>query len=585
MSMSIPDKPWSVSNFEKFRPHLTSFVTTKILPILENAICRRIVLRAPVKCGKREIVEYIAMRDLVNKATRIHAFLSAWHRIADEDQRKELATQNMEVFSITSQKNVDKFIKWMNKQIADGKSIVLHLDECDHGTGSKQMLSKIWVKIRDSQNITNILYSATPQEVLYSGEVEDEEYQAMMEDIIREGEHVEYIPPPGYCGPHRFLQENLVHEAIPFFEKVENKYTLTTQGIEIVAAVQQRTIQSRNIIVLRLSYSHGGKKEDMKKNKAIYQFLMNIDDFPELADFLIVVDKHDNMGIKHKRISAEKIQWSDINYWRRQASDVPILIVIDQTCSRSTEWACHNRVHATHDFRNIVQYSTISQAQERVNHYEARYGGFQPIHVYGHTRTFKLSAGIFDYSTFLHYDWKKRKIDARTSSSEVYRVMTTSTNVLHRECPEEGIAEATADRILQKLGCYADISLSSRVAGSIRTIRTYKGKWFEVTKDTWNTFCKPDENRRNPFSDIAESYRLPDGRWQGQHRGWKLLECIGNDLYQVNDGEKKKLDIGSTGGDRSKICYKNGQLGIYVVTHTGSRSVDTLTAFNSMYKC
>jgi len=580
--MSIPDKPWSVSNFEKFRPHLTSFVTTNILPILESDVCRRIVLRAPVKCGKREIVEYIAMRDLVNKATRIHAFLSAWHRIADEDQRKELATQNMEVFSITTQKNVDKFMKWIKKQIEDGKSIVLHLDECDHGTGSKQMLSKIWVKIRDSQNITNILYSATPQEVLYSGEVEDEEYQAMMEDIIREGEHVEYTPPPGYCGPYRFLEENLVHEAIPFFEKVDQKYRLTKQGKKIAANVQQRTVQSRNIIVLRLSYSHGGKKEDMKKNKAIYQFLTNIDNFPELSDFLIVVDKHDNMGIKNKRISAEKIQWSDVHYWRRQTSDVPILIVIDQTCSRSTEWACHNRVHATHDFRNIIQYSTISQAQERVNHYESRYGEFQPIHVYGHTRTFKLSAGLIDYSAFLHYDWKKRKIDVRTSPIEMYRVMT-STNVLHRECPEEGLTEAVADRLLQTLGCYADISLSSRVAGTIRKIRTYNGEWFAITKDTWNTFCKPEERKRNPYI-VAESHKLPDGRWQGQHRGWKLLECIGNDLYQVNDGEKKKLDVGSTGGYRTKICYKNGELGIYVVECTGTRLVNTLIAYNSMYK-
>jgi hypothetical protein len=43
------------------------------------------------------MVEYIAMRDSVNNPRRIHAFLSGWHRKADEDQRKELATQNMTV--------------------------------------------------------------------------------------------------------------------------------------------------------------------------------------------------------------------------------------------------------------------------------------------------------------------------------------------------------------------------------------------------------------------------------------------------------------------------------------------------------
>jgi len=594
--MSEPEKPWSIAIFERLRPHLTGFVRDSILPLLEDSQCRRIVLRAPVKCGKREIVEYIATRDLVNQATRVHAFLSAWHRKADEDQRKELSTQNMTVFSITSQKNVDTFIKWLTKQLNEGKSIVLHLDECDHGTGSKQMLSKVWSKIRNSEHITNILYSATPEEVLYSGEVEDEEYQVMMEDIITEGEHVEYTPPEGYCGPGRFLREDLVHEAIPFFDKINDTYKITSQGKEIITKLRQSMVatNSRNIVVLRLSYSLlGGKKEDIKKNKAIYQFLSNINSFPELSDFLIVVDKSDNMGIKNNRISAEKIQWSDPNYWRRQASNIPIILVIDQTCSRSTEWKCHNRIFATHDFRNVVQYSTVSQAQERVNHYEQRYNGFQKILVYGHTRTFRLSAGLIDYATFLKDDWKKKKIDVRTSPEERYRILS-STNVRHPSCPEEGLVEAKADRLLQTLGCYADISLSARIAGNIRQVRTYVGKWEAVTKDTWDTFWPTYRDNpvnsmthatgiRNPFL-AAELHVLTDGTWQGQHRGWKILECIDNDLYQRIPGEDlKKLDLGSTGGNRMKVCYKNGVLGVFIVHCTGTRKMDTLRAFNSMY--
>jgi len=594
--MSEPPKPWPVADFEKYRPHLTTFVRTIMLPLLEGSQCRRIILRAPVKCGKREIVEYIATRDLINKATRVHAFLSAWHRVADEDQRDELATQNMTVFSITTQKKVNDFKKWLTKQLQEGKSVVLHLDECDHGTGSKQMLSKVWSDIRNSGRITNILYSATPEEVLYSGEVEDEEYQAMIEEFMGEGEHVEYTPPEGYCGPGRFLKEKLVHEAIPFFDKRDDVYTLTSQGKEIVTRLREgmAVTPSRNMIVLRLSYSLiGGKKKDIKANKAIYQFLSNISDFPELSDFLIVVDKSDKTVVKNSRISIEKIQWSDPNYWRRQASGIPILLVIDQTCSRSTEWACHNRIFATHDFRNIVQYSTISQAQERVNHYERRYGGFQPIHIYGHTRTFKLSAGLIDYATFLKDDWKKKKIDVRTSAVEKYRVISTTTNTLHSLCPEGGLAEVDADRLLQTLGCYADISLSARIAGSIRQVRAYVGKWEAVTKDTWDTFWAAyradpansmgDDTVRNPFL-AAEEKRLPDGTWQGQHRGWKVLESTGTDLYQRIPGEPlKKLDLGATGGNRIKVCYKNAILGVFIARCTGTRSMDTLRAFNSMY--
>jgi hypothetical protein len=60
--MAIPDKPWPVAVFEEQRPHLTKFVRESIVPLLDDSECRRIVLRAPVKCGKREMVEYIAMR-------------------------------------------------------------------------------------------------------------------------------------------------------------------------------------------------------------------------------------------------------------------------------------------------------------------------------------------------------------------------------------------------------------------------------------------------------------------------------------------------------------------------------------------
>ena len=602
--MSAPPKPWPVSTFEQLRPHLTGFVRENILPRLDEEDCRRIIVRAPVKCGKREMVEYIAMRDAVANPMRVHAFLSAWHRTADEDQRMELSTQNMKVFSITTQKKVDDFLDWLRKQRFQRKFIVLHLDECDHGSGSKQMLSKVWAAVRDVLRITNILYSATPEEVLFSGEVEDEDYRGMMEEMISEGERVEYTPPAGYCGPGRFLEAGLVHEALPFFYKEGEAFVLSQQGKEIVAGLRAciAATPSRNLLVLRLSYSDlGGTQADKKKNKSIYQFLRNISSFPELADFLVVVDKADDMGIKNAQITPEKIQWSTSNYWRRQAAGTPILLVIDQTSSRSTEWACHDRIFATHDFRNVVQYSTISQAQERVNHYEQRYGGFQPIHVYGHTRSFKLSAGLIDYTTFLTDAWEKKKIDVRTSPVPMYRVRSTAAgHALHRECPETGITEIAADRLLQRLGCYADISLSARVAGGVRPVRIYSANWIAATKETWDTawprFRDDPANglalaegardpTRNPFV-AAESHRLPDGRWQGQHRGWKLLEFVGGELYQrMEGGALKKLDMIHGGGSRRvKVCYKDGVLGAFIARCTGTRMENTLRAYNTMYR-
>jgi hypothetical protein len=183
----------------------------------------------------------------------------------------------------------------------------------------------------------------------------------------------------------------------------------------------------------------------------------------------------------------------------------------------------------------------------------------------------------------LNYEWKKKKIDVRTSPEERYRVLSATTTRRHPTCPEEGMKEEDADRLLQELGCYADISLSARIAGSDREVRTYTGKWVAVTREGWDTFRESENSRtRNPF-EAAEEKRLPDGTWMGQHRGWKVLECIENDLYQRLDGGLKKLDLGSTGGNRIKICYKGGQLGVFIAYCTGTKRINTLRAFNSMY--
>jgi hypothetical protein len=601
-----PSKPWPVSMFETLRPHMTNFVRNQIAPTIDaDGNFKKILVHAPVKCGKREMVEYIAQRDSVQPSIRMHAFISAWHRIADEEQRVELQQHNLSVFSIITQRKVDDCQRWISHQIATGKMIVLHLDECDYGTGSFQKLSQIWKKIGESNAIngnaiTVILYSATPEEVLFSGQSENEDHQ-ITDEFIMNGITVNYIPPMGYCGPAAFLENGLVHEAIPFF----NKDGLTSQGKQIASEFIEniKLVPHRNIIVLRLSYSDADEasdgpktKKSCKQNKAIYQFLQNIGKFPELSGFLVLVDKSDDMGIKQPQIITEKIKWSKKNYWMLKTTGIPIVIVIDQTSSRSTEWLCHDRIYCTHDFRNKVQFSTMSQAQERVNHYAARYGGFQKIMVYGHVRTFQLSAKLINYETYLKdYEWKKKKIDVRISPTDMYRVHNNG--VLHPNCPETGLSNIDATYLLQTLGCYADLSLSARVAGSMRSIPTYTGKWMSATKDSWNAewekVCTDNKefadlkNVRNPFI-AAELHRLPNGIWQGQHRGWKRLKSIGDELHECDPEtgvEFKKLDLGSTGGHRIKICYNEKEdLGVFIVRQIGTRKVNTLSTFNSMYK-
>ena len=591
MSSVAPPKPWPVSVFETRRAHLTNFVRTEILPLLEDRDNRRIVVRAPVKCGKREMVEYIAMRDSVEKPTRVHAFLSAWHRRADADQRDELKHQNIAVFSITTQKETDVFLKWLFNKRRQQKTIVLHLDECDYGSGSKHMLSKVWKLTRDVVCITNILYSATPEEVLFSGEVEDVEIDDMMEIFVSEGHSVKYTPPEGYCGPGRFLDAGLVHEAIPFFHKEGDAFVLSPQGKEIVADLRasMAVTPKRNLVVLRL-----GTSADKKENRAIYQFLQNIGSFPELAEFIVVVDKAGDMGIKCDQISTERIQWSSPTYWRRQTTESPILLVIDQTSSRSTEWACHDRIFATHDYRNVVQYNTVSQAQERVNHYEQRYGGFQPIRVYGHTRTFELSAGKISRRAFLTNPWEPRKIDVRTSPVPMFHVRSSATgHALHAECPETGLLEVEADRLLQRLGCFAKTSLSARVAGEISEKPIVACAFLKVSPETWdavwsayrddpaNGLVSEDGTSiktQNPF--LREKNKRADGKWQCSIRGVYAVRD-----YDTDIAPNPQWGMGHGGAAlRVFLCHKGDEEGVAVVRRTGWETKNTLRAKNSMYK-
>ena len=599
MSVASKMKPWSVSDFEVNRSHLTTFIREKVLPLLEDKECRRIVIRAPVKSGKREMVEYAAMRDSTTNSHRVHIFLSAWHRAADEDQRVELAKHNMAVFSINNSKKLNDCISWINAKLALSKEIVVHLDECDHGSGQKQMLSKIWPLIRDNEKITAILYSATPQEVLFSGEVDDEEYNAMI-DEISEGHFIRYTPPPGYCGPQRFLNGNLVKEALPFFEKNGTGFVLSQQGKEIMGELRESltTSPSRNIIVLRLSYAErGGKKDDRKKNKAIYQFLQNISSFPELQGVSITVDKGDDMGIRSPLFRTEKIEWSSRGYWEDRASGRPMLIIIDQTSSRSTEWVCHDRIFATHDFRNVIQFSTVSQAQERVNHYQQRYGGeFQRIRVYGHKNTFLLSADRIDYNCYLNSPWQAKKVDRRTAGDAVlFYIQSTSPGHARHPSYPMYMSSEEADRALQALGCYADVSVSARVAGRVKDKPIFTSVWRPSSPETWPTTLADwqrdpantmpvAEGRRtmmhNPFI-VAEAYRLQNGDWRGYHRGWSM-------------GEERPLDYdtdiisragwGVTDGGRRKICYKDGVLGVAFCWRTGYERVNTLASVKSMYK-
>ena len=563
-------KPWSVAVFEREREHLTRFVRENICPLIENDV-KRVLVRAPVKSGKREMVEYLAMRDKNTTKKRAHAFISSWHRSADSDQRDELETQNLSVFSIINDTHVESFLQWLEVNLAQDNDIVIHVDECDHGSGEKQKLSKIWSRIRNHVQITTILYSATPEEVMFS-----EELDTLVDDFMESHPPILYTPPEGYCGPARFL-EGLVYDALPFF----TKDGLSEQAKEIIGDMREsmRTEPSRNILILRLTYSLGGNKKD---NKAIHVFLKNLSQYKELSDFFVIVDKPDKVIKSSQPILKQDIEWSSKNYWDFMTKDRPILIVHDQTATRSTEWSCHDRLFATHDYRDSVTFVTVSQAQERVNHYEQKYGGFQPIRVYGHKKTFQLSAGQIDYKEYMRNPWTKHKV----YKTDAYIIRKHESKMIHPVYKGQ-YSEEDANGILQSLHSYVEVTLSNRLEGTIEDEYVVGCVFIPCNKDDDINGLVQKEFKRLKFDPKrtfdnslfinSEKKGMVSGLYQGNFRTWKVFDYK-EVLKEKNAGLNDDTPI------RSIVCYNEGVLGLGFRYLTGKiKEKTTLKPRKSMY--
>lgn len=589
MSLS---KPWSISTFERERPYLTNFIKNEIQPLLECSDIRRLVIRAPVKSGKREMVEYIALRDHQSKGQQFceHAFISAFHRTADKDQREEIEAHGLTIFSIINKKKTQELTVWIRKQISQKKQVILHLDECDHGSGEHQQLSSIWREFNDNTWVTIILYSATPEEVKHSGEI-DHDIDDIIENIMKEAYFVEYTPPDGFCGPGRFLDENLVFEAEPFFhsyiEEHTEKYTISEQGKNIIGQLRESIVTNpkRNILILRLS--HGmGKKVKGTENKASHIFVKHLESFAELNDFIIAGDKGEKFGNVAKSFISSDISWSQKGYWDMMCEGKPICIIIDQTSSRSTEWACHDRVFALHDFRSNVTFSVCSQAQERPNHYESKYGGFQQIHIYGSIKTFQLSAGYISYQQYLQMEYRKHKVSVGNSHGEgegeaMYQIISNIDNSIHPEY-NEVFSKVDANKILLRLGSLIPNILSTRIKGNIKRVQEITCNFMPCTSET---FISLNLKMRNPFDKSKEEMiRYPDrypiqNGYIGHMRNWKVWD------YSEIEKNRGWGFSTSTTISRATICYSNGILGIALRIPTGNiTTVNDLTSHKSMYE-
>lgn len=556
---------WSIADFEKNRPELCDFLKEGVIKDIEKGE-RFLLIRAPVKSGKRQIVEYLALRD---HPTRKHIFLTQWHRTADEGQRQELESYGIKVYSGLKTQKVEKYSKEIQCLLDNPHvKLIINIDECDYGSGHRQAMAQIWKRWHDQLRITFILYSATPEEVMFSTEKksyqhegdEDSEHQGdkdsedekIIWEIIKKYKCHNYTPPLTFCGPAEFLEKDLVFEALPFFERVECTYTfqLSEQGKKIIKDFEKECIEnpSRNILLLRLTYSDGSEKSK-KGNKAIYQFLQT--EFAELKDKTVIVDKDEDDMPKDigSHVVVEKIQWSSSKWWETKATGKPLIIVLDQTFSRSTEFAAHDRVFALHDYRKQNTYNTIAQATQRMNHYSTRYqSGFQPIKIYCHRSTYELAAGKISYNQYI--------LTIPEASSK----------------PTQSRAEQEGSRKRQRT------KLSSRTNSTSNSKNRLKFVFVECsTTEEYNERCEGEGD--SPFEN-NEYKPNPEDKDQ-------RYKCCIRGVYKprtVDEIIKESYGINETTRKRSYICYDSeGNCGVLFVEYDGRENLTTIKTAGSMY--
>ena len=587
------NKPWSVDQFEQYRPHMCAFVISKMVPIINNPEKKRLLIHGEVKVGKREIVEFTAIRDASLQPQRIHIFISAFHRTADDYQRDELDDHGITVFTVYNKKKKKEAIAFIMDQLDENPDIriIIHWDECDYGAGKSQNLSNIFEITRDHERILNIMYSATPEELLYSEEMNE---NSIISVFYKDGIVLKYDPPDGYCGARRFLDEGLVFQATPFFELVGHKIILSEQAKKILAdckasvrivnrkrrelqndiedaedigdnetavtlrkQIEQLTV--RNIIHLRITYSlgdddddeDGGNEEKHKREreKAIYAFLRKSQYVDELKHIMIIADKPSVKELQAlPNIITTNIEWSKPLFWNEQRDDKLIIIVNDQTSTRSTEWACHHRIYATHDYRKKITFNTSLQADGRSFHYEQKYGGFQPIRIFGDIKTFQFATKQITSAEYLN--------NSKTKMSQRVKGTSKQIPVIYAKfypC-EPGSQRSVLENI--KNDC-------ELVDGIIREPGRYpisnyvKDHTFKCSEDL---FSHKDE---------------VSGRYQGNIRGYKVLQF--EEIRTALWGIKDQI--------RLTVCYNGDDVGLCLRFATGKEEEDeNLETVNSMYQ-
>jgi hypothetical protein len=304
---------------------------------------------AEVKSGKREIVIAYSLLTSVNGQIDKHFYLVNLTRKDCVEQIQELNAYGIDSYvgKEIRERHVE-IIALIKKAIDNGSNVVLHFDESDYGSGKNQCIAELLNYTSSIDKVKHVYYSATSEEIIFSSHKVD---------------YVTFVPHESYKGAAYFLDKGLVHQAQSFFRYEKGELVLTEQGID---CCKKLIFSDKNFGVVRLSTKIDKYSYLFNEVKNSYTSKGSVvDSFNQVfegVDYQILFVNAENgfyWGDKSK-FGGDKMTWFNLDPSKKY------IIFINQTSTRSTEWALQSKLAFYHSHRNeSVNLNTILQSDCR----------------------------------------------------------------------------------------------------------------------------------------------------------------------------------------------------------------------------
>jgi hypothetical protein len=326
-----------------------NFIVTELDPAVKRGE-KMIIVDAEVKTGKRFIAQGHALYNSssISEESYAQIFISSWIRRDDDGQRKEInayfkgTNSEPRVFKINTEKSRVSCIRKLRELVLSHNKVIVHHDELDYGSGDDQHMAAVYEYCLSQEKICLISYSATYEE-------------AMVEDYITNLSIIKplklkFKPPVEYRGVKWYCENNLVEEALPFFEKQNDTIILSEQAKQILRETEENVSSEdpeknrKKLLIVRVNTSFEETKD-----------LIDNDVFPELCC-------RENIRIlpefvhSRKELNTINVKWDDYEWWKkhmeisRGSGKFIEILFIDQSSTRSTDWFCHPWLSGYHDY-------------------------------------------------------------------------------------------------------------------------------------------------------------------------------------------------------------------------------------------